>query len=34
MDVALALPAGEMPIPVRSIKSARDNLRQLIEDLF
>ena len=34
MDVALALPDSEMPIPVRSIKRARDNLRQFIEDLF
>jgi AcrR family transcriptional regulator len=34
MDVALALPDTEMPIPVRSIKRARDNLRQFIEDLF
>ena len=34
MDVALALPDSEMPIPVRSIKRARDNIRQFIEDLF
>ena len=34
MDVALALPDSEMPIPVRSIKRARDNLRKFIEDLF
>ena len=34
MDVALALPDSEMPIPVRSIKRARDNLRRFIEDLF
>ena len=34
MDVALALPSSEMPIPVRSVKRARDNLRQFVEDLF
>ena len=34
MDIALTLPDSEMPIPVRSIKRARDNLRQFIEDLF
>ena len=34
MDVALALPNSEMPIPVRSVKRARDNLRQFVEDLF
>ena len=34
MDVALSLPDSEMPIPVRSVKRARSNLRQFIEDLF
>ena len=34
MDVALALPYSEMPSPVRSMKRARDNLRQFIDDLF
>ena len=34
MDVAFNLPDSEMPIPVRSVKRARENLRQFIEDLF
>ena len=34
MDVALNLPDSEMPIPVRSVKRARENLKQFIEDLF
>ena len=34
MDVAFNLPDGEMPIPVRSVKRARENLKQFIEDLF
>ena len=34
MDVAFNLPQGEMPIPVRSVKRARENLKQFIEDLF
>ena len=34
MDVALSLPDSEMPVPVRSVKRARSNLRQFIEDLF
>ena len=34
MDVAFNLPDSEMPIPVRSVKRARENLKQFIEDLF
>ena len=34
MDVAFNLPESEMPIPVRSVKRARENLNQFIEDLF
>ena len=34
MDVAFNLPDSEMPIPVRSVKRARENLNQFIEDLF
>ena len=34
MDVAFNLPDTEMPIPVRSVKRARENLNQFIEDLF
>ena len=34
MDVAFNLPDGEMPVPVRSVKRARENLKQFIEDLF
>lgn len=34
MDVAFNLPESEMPIPVRSVKRARENLKQFIEDLF
>ena len=34
MDVAFNLPDNEMPIPVRSVKRARENLKQFIEDLF
>ena len=34
MDVAFNLPQSEMPIPVRSVKRARENLKQFIEDLF
>ena len=34
MDVAFNLPDTEMPIPVRSVKRARENLKQFIEDLF
>ena len=34
MDVALNLPDSEMPVPVRSVKRARENLKQFIEDLF
>ena len=34
MDVAFSLPDSEMPIPVRSVKRARENLKQFIEDLF
>ena len=34
MDVALNLPDSEMPIPVRSVKRARENLKLFIEDLF
>ena len=34
MDVAFNLPHSEMPIPVRSVKRARENLKQFIEDLF
>ena len=34
MDVDFNLPDSEMPIPVRSVKRARENLNQFIEDLF
>jgi len=34
MDVAFNLPDGEMPVPVRSVKRARENLKHFIEDLF
>ena len=34
MDVAFNLPDGEMPVPVRSVKRARENLKLFIEDLF
>jgi len=34
MDVAFNLPDNEMPIPVRSVKRARENLKLFIEDLF
>ena len=34
MDVAFNLPDSEMPVPVRSVKRARENLKQFIEDLF
>ena len=34
MDIAFNLPESEMPIPVRSVKRARENLKQFIEDLF
>ena len=34
MDIAFNLPDSEMPIPVRSVKRARENLKQFIEDLF
>ena len=34
MDVAFNLPQSEMPIPVRSVKRARENLKHFIEDLF
>ena len=34
MDVAFNLPESEMPIPVRSVKRERENLKQFIEDLF
>ena len=34
MDVAFNLPDSEMPIPVRSVIRARENLNQFIEDLF
>ena len=34
MDVAFNLPDNEMPIPVRSVKRARENLKHFIEDLF
>ena len=34
MDDAFNLPDSEMPIPVRSVKRARENLKQFIEDLF
>jgi len=34
MEIALGLPDKEMTVPVRSVKRARENLRQFIEDLF
>ena len=34
MDVAFNLPDSEMPVPVRSVKRARENLKHFIEDLF
>ena len=34
MEVAFNLPDGEMPVPVRSVKRARENLKHFIEDLF
>ena len=34
MEIALELPDKEMTVPVRSVKRARENLRQFIEDLF
>lgn len=34
MENALLLPDNRMPVPVRSVKRATDNLRQFIEDLF
>ena len=34
MEIALELPDTEMTVPVRSVKRARENLRQFIEDLF
>ena len=34
MEIALELPETEMTVPVRSVKRARENLRQFIEDLF
>mgnify|MGYP001372442832 FL=1 len=34
MEIALELPDKEMTAPVRSVKRARENLRQFIEDLF
>ena len=34
MEIALELPNKEMTVPVRSVKRARENLRQFIEDLF
>ena len=34
MEIALELPDAEMTVPVRSVKRARENLRQFIEDLF